>query len=313
MIILATSWVLLQEIVKLFLIMCMGFALIKSGHLKSSDGRSLSVLLVYLIIPCVIIHSFQIDAADEVKQGLVFAFGAAVFVHIFFILLTKVLKPVFHLQIIERISMIYTNAGILVIPLVQAILGQEYVIYSCAFMMVQLIFLWTHAAYTMNSSEGIQIHNILHNINVIAIIVGSLLFLCHLRLPPLIDQTIAMTGSMIGPVGMLITGMAIAESSLRDVFMHWRSYIPIMLRLVVYPLLLIAVFAVLGVVGWLADGKNVLMTVYIASITPTAAVVTSMAQLYRQDPTYAAALCVVSTILSIGTMPVLLYVFMMVL
>lgn len=307
------SLLLLQEIVKLFLIMCMGFALIKSGKLRSSDGRALSVLLVYLIIPCVIIHSFQIDAAEEVKQGLFFAFGAAVFVHILFIALTSLFRHVFRLEMVEQISIIYTNAGILVIPLVNAILGPEYVIYSCAFMVVQLVFLWTHGVHAMCPGETIQFSNIFRNINVMAIAAGALLFLFHLHLPALIDQTMALTGSMIGPVGMLITGMAIADSSLKEMFMKWRSYIPITLRLIVYPVILTAIFAISGMTNWVTDGKNVLMTVYIASITPTAAVVTSMAQLYGQEPVYAADLCVVSTLLSIITMPLLLYVFITVL
>lgn len=303
------SLLLLQEIVKLFLIMCMGFALIKSGKLRTSDGRALSVLLVYLIIPCVIIHSFQIDAAEDIKQGLFFAFGAAVFVHILFIVLTALFKRVFQLDIVEQVSIIYTNAGILVIPLVNAILGPEYVIYSCAFMVVQLVFLWTHGVHVMCPDEPIQLNNIFHNINVMAIIIGMLLFLFHLRLPVLIDQTMALTGSMIGPIGMLITGMAIADSSVKEMFMNWRSYIPITLRLIIYPILLTIIFAASGMTTWVTDGKNILMTVYIASITPTAAVVTSMAQLYGQKPVYAADLCVVSTLLSIITMPLLLYVF----
>jgi predicted permease len=112
---------------------------------------------------------------------------------------------------------------------------------------------------------------------------------------------------------MLITGMAIADSSLKEMFMKWRSYIPITLRLIVYPVILTAIFAISGMTNWVTDGKNVLMTVYIASITPTAAVVTSMAQLYGQEPVYAADLCVVSTLLSIITMPLLLYVFITVL
>ena len=51
------------------------------------------------------------------------------------------------------------------------------------------------------------------------------------------------------------------------------------------------------------------MTIFIASITPTAAVVTSLAELYDRDPSYSAELCVLSTILSIITMPVILYIF----
>ena len=48
-----------------------------AGHLKSSDGRVLSVLTVYIICPCVIIDSFQIEFSQEKLHGLVVAFVAA--------------------------------------------------------------------------------------------------------------------------------------------------------------------------------------------------------------------------------------------
>ena len=52
------SLLLMQEIVKLFVIMLMGYAVVKAGLMKASDSRSISVVLVYLVIPCVIIHAF---------------------------------------------------------------------------------------------------------------------------------------------------------------------------------------------------------------------------------------------------------------
>ena len=45
--------------------------------------------------------------------------------------------------------------------------------------------------------------------------------------------------------------------------------------------------------------------VYIASITPACATVTSMAQLYDKDAAYASSLYVLTTLLSIVTMPVM--------
>lgn len=47
------------------------------------------------------------------------------------------------MDVIEQATSIYSNAGILVIPLVQELLGQDYVIYSSAYIAVQLILLWT--------------------------------------------------------------------------------------------------------------------------------------------------------------------------
>ena len=40
-------------------------------------------------------------------------------VHILFLMLTAMLKNILHLDVIERATVIYSNAGILVIPLVQ--------------------------------------------------------------------------------------------------------------------------------------------------------------------------------------------------
>ena len=46
---------------------------------------------------------------------------------------------------IEKATIIYSNSGNLIIPLVGAILGNEWVIYSSGYMVVQTILLWTHA------------------------------------------------------------------------------------------------------------------------------------------------------------------------
>lgn len=303
------SLILLKETVKLFLIMLMGFALIRTGKLRSSDGKALSVLLVYLILPCVIIHSFQVEPSEAVRRGLLFAFGAAVAVHALFIILTAAFRPLFSLKAVEQMALIYTNAGILVFPLVTALLGSDYLIYPCAYAVVQLILLWTHGSCLLCGRGEIHIRSIVCNINILAICFGAALFLLHISLPPLIDQTLSSVGSMIGPVGMLITGMAIADCDLKEIFGKLHVYLPVGLRLVVYPVVLAGVLALLGAASFIDDGKNILMTIFLASITPTAAIVTSMASLYDKDPVYSAELCVLSTILSILTMPALLFVF----
>ena len=55
------SLLLMEEIAKLFVIMLMGYAVVKAGLMKSSESKSISVVMVYLVIPCVIINAFQVD------------------------------------------------------------------------------------------------------------------------------------------------------------------------------------------------------------------------------------------------------------
>lgn len=51
------------------------------------------------------------------------------------------------------------------------------------------------------------------------------------------------------------------------------------------------------------------MTVYLSAITPSCATVTSMAQLYNRDAAHSSALYVLSTLLSIMTMPLMIGLF----
>ena len=62
------SLLLMEEIAKLFAIMLMGYAVVKAGLMKSSESKSISVVMVYLVIPCVIIDAFQVDYTADVKR-----------------------------------------------------------------------------------------------------------------------------------------------------------------------------------------------------------------------------------------------------
>ena len=52
------SILLIKKLSELFLIMIMGFSLVKLKILNSKDSRSISIISLYLISPCVIIHAF---------------------------------------------------------------------------------------------------------------------------------------------------------------------------------------------------------------------------------------------------------------
>lgn len=161
------SLLLALQILKLFAIMLMGYAIVKLGLLKASDSKALSVVLVYLIMPCVIINAFQVEATPEVQKGLALACVAAVAVHILFLVITIPLRKLLHLNAIEQASCIYPNAGILVIPLVQVLLGQEYVIYCSAFVAIQLILLWSHGKFLLCEEKKIDWKKVLLNVNIL--------------------------------------------------------------------------------------------------------------------------------------------------
>lgn len=291
--------------------MFMGYAVVKAGLMKSSESKSVSVILVYLVIPCVIIKAFQVDYTPDVQKGLFLAIAAAVAVHILFLLITIPLKKIFQMDVIEQATSIYSNAGILVIPLVQELLGQDYVIYSSAYIAVQLILLWTQGKNMLCEEEKLEWKKIFLNVNIISIIAGIVLFLFRIKLPAGVQDVLGMMNNMIGPLGMLLAGMAIAEVPLKSIFTKKRNYLSVAFRLLLYPVLGLFLMKAIQIVVNLENSSQILLTVYLACVTPACASVTSMAQLYDKDAAYASSLYVLTTLLSIVTMPMMVYLYEM--
>ena len=305
------SILLMQEIIKLFVIMFMGYAVVKAGLMKASESKSVSVILVYLVNPCVIVNAFQVEYTPEVQKGLILAVMAAVVIHLLYLLLTAILKHPLHLNVIERATAIYSNAGILVIPLVQVLLGREYVIYSSAFITVQLVLLWTHCKSMLCEESKLEWKKILLNVNIISIFVGVILFVSRVSLPSGVQSVLGMMNNLMGPLGMLRAGMVSADVSMKNVFLRKRNYLSAALRLLIYPVLSLAVMKIISLFAPVSDFKQILLTVYLASVTPACTTVTSMAQLYDKDAGYASSLYVLTTLLSIVTMPVMVYLYEM--
>ena len=182
------SLLLVKQIAELFLVMVMGFVLVKTHLLKAEESKSLSVVTLYLVMPCVIINAFQVKYTESIRNGLLLAFAAAVLIHIALLILVKVLEKIFHLDAVEKASIMYSNAGNLIIPIVTSILGKEWVIYSSAFISVQLILLWTHGRMVLCEEQKIDLKKILLNINMITIFFGILFFVTRFQLPGIITK-----------------------------------------------------------------------------------------------------------------------------
>ena len=76
------SLILAEKIFSLFLIMFMGYAVVHWGLLHAEDSKTLSLISLYLISPCVIISAFQVQYTPDVLHGLLLALAAiqAVFI-----------------------------------------------------------------------------------------------------------------------------------------------------------------------------------------------------------------------------------------
>ena len=134
---------LIKKIAELFLILFATAALVKTGVFKADYSRVLSRISLYFVTPCVIFNSFQKELTPDVQQGLLITAGLAVAFQLVFFLVASVLRRVWKAPEVERASIVFTNAGNLIIPLVAYVLGQEWVIYVSSYILVFNVMFWT--------------------------------------------------------------------------------------------------------------------------------------------------------------------------
>ena len=296
---------LLEKIAALCLILCMGVFLVKIGIMDGKDSKVISALSVHLIVPCVILSAFQMEVTDEMWGGMFLAFFAAIVVNLGMISADHLLAKRLHLNCVEQVSIIYSNAGNLVIPIVAAVLGEEWVVYSSAFLAVQMFLLWSHGKCLLCGEKRTDLRKLFTNVNLLSILAGMLFLATGIHFPSPVQDALDSIGQMVGPLAMLVTGMLIGKINFMQVLKCRRIWMTAVLRLIVFPLPILLCLKYMGNVLPVANGKTILLITLIATITPSASTVTQMAQIYGRDAEYAGAINIITTLLFMVTMPIM--------
>ena len=305
------SILLMKQIFSLLLMMACGYVLVKTGLLKAEESHTVAVMTLYVIMPCVIVNAFRISYTEEIRSNFLLAVGAAVFIHILMISATAMLKKPLKLTAVEQASMIYPNAANLIVPLVGAVLGEEWVIYSSAYICVQTLCIWTHGQKILFGSKSkISIKKILLNPNLLAAFLGILIFFFHIPLPQLLDETMTGISKAVGPISMMMIGMLLSTYRFREIFENRHMVLTLLMRMLVFPLAVLFLFKYSGAARLAPDGQKVLLVSLLAVSAPTAITITQMAQVGGEDARYAGLINAASTLVCIVTMPLMVYLYM---
>ncbi len=304
-----TGLVLMSKLAAMMLMVIVGYGAVKLHVIESEDSKILSRLIVYILQPCLICRSFQIDLTPERLNGFLCALGLGMGTYILWIVSLELLKKPLRLDAVDRCSMIYSNVGNLALPLINMILGSEYVFYASALQVPFNLFVWTHGNSIISGEKHLNFRKIILNPNMVSLMVGLLLTAFRIRLPDVLDTAMDGLGSMVGPCSMLVIGMVITRNDLKKVFTNTRAYAITLGRLIVMPASLLLLFRVTGIFNSHPALVTVFQVCFIALCTPTASTVSQLAVLYNNKAYETSVYSVISMALCVVTMPFMLVVF----
>ena len=300
---------LIQKITELFLILFATAALVKTGVFKADYSKVLSRISLYFVTPCVIFNSFQKELTPEIQQGLLMTTALAFGFQLLFFLFAAILRRVWKATEVEQASVVFTNAGNLIIPLVGYVLGEEWVIYVSGYILVYNVLFWTVGIRMFDRQNALSIKKVLLNPNILAVLAGLVSLFTGLHLPEAVSIAFADVASMIGPLAMMITGMIVGGMKFRDMFANRRVFGIILFRMVIASGIAAVAAALSGIAGAIPSGREIVLIPLLSAIAPSASNINQVAILYNKDAQYASAINILTTLSCIVTIPVWVMVY----
>lgn len=317
------------QVVEIFLLMGVGFGAARGGMLSEKASDELTRVLMLIVSPCVILHAFAIPFSGALAGGLLTAALAAVAVHAVGIAAARVVfnnrYPEAYRNIL-RFGSIYSNCGFVGLPLLQAAVGGNSLIYGSVYIAVFNIFCWTHGVtlYQPGAAKNAGLRDRARlflksalNPNLIAIMLGLAVFLLPAAFGGVFHAgkacaavsgaTRALTGAMSyisdlnTPLSMIVIGTQIAGMELKNLFTEKHIWPGIAMRNLVLPGVMLLLFRAAALTG------TPLYSLTVMTACPVAGNTVLFARLFHRNADFSSKLMTVSTLFSLATVPLWLW------
>ena len=293
-----------KQVLELFVLIISGIFLYKKNIIRE-DGKKLLSDIIKFVVPCMIINSYMGKFNDEVLDNIGKSFIYSIILCVLGIVISLAVSFVVSDEHkgIFRFACSFSNAAYMGFPLIRALFGEEGILYASSYVTVFNILLWS-VGYVF-FADKMPIKKLLKNLitcpPIIAVVVGLIIYLFKIPVTNIIADPISSVGAMTTPISMIVTGVAMGEAGIVRLIKQKHLLYGLFIRLILIPMVSLLVFYIFNISGIVATVTLVL------EACPCAAITTMFAIQYGHDQKYAAALVVISTICSIVTLPLYVY------
>lgn len=301
------------QVITMMILALVGYLMFKAGKITQEGSKSLGNILIFLSLPCVIINSFLVERTPERVTG----FGlSAVMAAVVLGLSVLISRLILGRHAIDNFAGSFSNPGFFGVPLIVASMGNGGVFYIAAFIAFLNLLQWTYGVSLLQNSDenGMVIKQKSSGIDMgkvfalgkrllkapfmIAILVGLFFFLTGISMPGVAAKCVGFIAGLNTPLAMFTIGIYMAAVDIKKMFCKPRLYLVSAVRMLIIPAAATAVLMLLPKA--MVDLK---LAVLIAAACPVGSNVAVYAQLHNRDYGYAVETVVISTLLSIITLP----------
>ena len=249
--------VIIEQMGKLFLILCLGFALARIELLDQHTKQKLTKILLNVTTPLMMIDAFydrmqmlgeqESDLGVSVGMLFVYSFAFYLILIVLSLILVAALHPPKDDKRLYIFMTIFGNVGFMGFPIVKSVYGTEGLFYAAIVNSVFNIFVYTFGVVLMGGAgesgsgslaeriKQIPWKKLLLTPAVIGTAVGILIFVSRIPLPGIIADTCGTLGDLTSPLAMLVVGANLSGMKIKDVLTNMRMNIYVLLRQIAMP------------------------------------------------------------------------------
>ena len=298
---------LLTKMVIFVVLMVIGYIgartkLLNSEFTKAASKLTLNVFMSATIINSVIANPPQLSGGELAKVMLA-CFVSVGFGYLLSALIVRLLPFQRERKPLMELLISVTNTMFIGVPVAEPIFGSQAVFYIAMSCIPFNVFLYTYGVWRMNQSgERVKLNwKDMVSVPLIATMAALLIFVLNIPMPGVVKELCSTLSAATMPMSMLVIGSSLGGVSLLDAFKEKNLYFASLMRLVLVPLL------TLPVLKLITTDPVLLGAMVIIAGCPSAVMVTVLAIQYGRDAEYTSKGILLNTVLSMVTLPALVY------
>lgn len=306
--------IIFTQILILSILVLVGVIGSKLGVISTEGKDMLAKIIFNITLPFMLLCNFSnINITPKLLSNSL-AIILLTFITLLFMLLagwltTHLIRMTRREAAIFRTHSVFGNLVFLGFPIISALYGSEGLLYAGMFQLVSNMLMWTIGVIILNHGKGLSLSmKVKHifNPNTIAILIGFIMFLFSIKLPPILMKSLSGLGDSTIYLSMLYIGSMMFYSSLKGFLNSKEVYLFTVNKLVIIPALILLIFS--GVISFFPTRIDVLVisVLVIMASMPAMTNVVIMAKIFGADDNLAIANVFVSTIISLITLPLIL-------
>lgn len=286
------------------LILILGFCLGKWKLISTSTNKDLTNLLLTVFMPASLFVAFPSEYDEESLHLFFSGLVAGILVMTLLIIISRIIfnKWWFKggLRSEAQFAFIFNNATFLGYPIVVNTFGPSGTIAYCGFIIAFNIALFSYGIWLFEHKVTPKLmKSIVTNPNIIAVLLGMILFLTNIQLPSFITDAVGFVGGATTPLSIICIGFMLSRADFKAIFKKWRLVLIAASQLIIGP---IVTFLILT---WLKFPPEVVSVCTLIQALPTATSLGLFATKYHGNNIESSELVAISTLLSVVTMPVM--------